>query len=236
MSSPQIFAARTTAALLDALSEILCAEAQRAVQERGSFHLALSGGTTPEPLYRAMAARHDFPWQKTEVYIVDERCVAEDDPRSNHRMLHGALVQTGAVGAAQLHCMNATAPDAAGDYEKLLKARLPDGRLDAVLLGMGADGHTASLFPRSTALEDAGRWVVANDGPTVVPPPRITMTAQLLNKARWVGALVVGESKRAMLKMVFDGSISTVDAPIRMIAPEWGLTYYIDTPADPRQR
>jgi 6-phosphogluconolactonase len=217
------------------LSDTLCTEAQHVIRERGVFHLALSGGTTPEPLYRAMAARPDFPWQRTQVYIVDERCVPEDDPRSNFRMLQGALVQTGAVSADQLHSMSATAPGSANDYERLLKKKLADGRLDAVLLGMGADGHTASLFPRSAALAETRRWVVSNDGPTVVPPARITMTAPFLNAARWAGALVVGSSKRSMLKAVFEKTISASDAPIRMIAPEGGLTYYIDAPADPGQ-
>jgi 6-phosphogluconolactonase len=131
--------------------------------------------------------------------------------------------------------MNATAEHAASDYERLLKNALPHGRLDAVLLGMGADGHTASLFPRSMALAETRRWVVSNDGPTVVPPARITLTAPFLNATRWAGALVVGESKRAMLKNVFDGTIAPADAPIRMITPDRGITYYIDHPADPRQ-
>ncbi|MDZ4694434.1 MAG: 6-phosphogluconolactonase, partial [Deltaproteobacteria bacterium] len=170
----------------------------------------------------------------TQVFIVDERCVPEDDPRSNFGMLQEALVATGALQREQLHCVNATLPKAAAQYERLLRERLPDGRLDAILLGMGSDGHTASLFPNSVGLNAADRWVVANEGPTVVPPARITMTAPFINTARWVGALVVGESKRAMLRKIFTGTIAASDAPIRLIAPESGLAYYIDAPADPR--
>ncbi len=233
-TTPHVVSAETPNAVFSKLSDAICVEARRSVQERNAFFLALSGGSTPEPLYRDLARRSDFPWQTTQVFIVDERCVPEDDPRSNFRMLHGALVATGAMKREQLHCMNATAPDAAAEYERLLQKRLPDGRLDAVLLGMGSDGHTASLFPNSEALNATDRWVVANDGPTVVQPARITLTAAFINNARWAGALVVGESKRAMLNKIFTGSIAATDAPIRLIAPERGLTYYIDAPADPR--
>ncbi len=230
----KIVSAETPIAVFSKLSDALCLEAQRAVQERNAFFCALSGGTTPEPLYKDLARRPDFPWQKTQVFIVDERCVPEDDPRSNFGMLQEALVATGALQREQLHCVNATLPKAAAQYERLLRERLPDGRLDAILLGMGSDGHTASLFPNSVGLNAADRWVVANEGPTVVPPARITMTAPFINTARWVGALVVGESKRAMLRKIFTGTIAASDAPIRLIAPESGLAYYIDAPADPR--
>jgi 6-phosphogluconolactonase len=233
-SDLQIVSAETTLAVFAKLSEALCRESLRAVQERNTFFLALSGGTTPEPLYRDLARRTDFPWQKTQVFIVDERCVPEDDPRSNFRMLHGALVATGALQSVQLHSMNATAPDAATEYERLLRQQRPDGCLDAVLLGMGSDGHTASLFPNSEALNASHRWVLPNDGPTVVQPARITMTAPFINKARWVGALVVGDSKRTMLNKIFTKTVTPTDAPIRLIAPASGLTYYIDAPADPR--
>lgn len=179
-----------------------------AVEARGVFHLALSGGSTPEPFYMRLVTDplyRALPWATTHVWIVDERRVPESDAKSNMRMIRESLTGHITTPESQVHAVPTLAADPAGEYEAEMAAvfgmRPGAGvpRLDFVLLGMGGDAHTASLFPASPALLEQTRWFANNDGPRVVPPARITMTYPLLNHARSVNVLAVGGGKAQTL-------------------------------------
>ena len=231
-----------TETLFEALGETLMSSALDAVEQRGVFHVALSGGGTPEPFYIRLLTDPKFrlmPWTKTHVWIVDERCVPEDHEKSNVKMIREALSDHAGIPGDQVHAMPVLSDDPAGDYEdQLSKAfdMIPaDGvpELDWVLLGMGGDCHTASLFPESPALTST-RWIDTNDGEKVVPPARVTMTYPLINAAREVVVLAVGGGKTAALKRVADqmatGGPDIVNIPVSGIAAE-NLTWYLDDAA-----
>lgn len=228
--------------LFDALSADLLIQARNCVRAFGDFHLALSGGTTPEPFYRRLMYDplcRDLPWIRTHLWQVDERCVPPDDERSNYGMIHDIIVQHSGIPREQVHPIPAMTPDAAERYEAELREYLGwrergHDRLDFVLLGIGTDGHTASLFPHSPALRVRGRLVVANEGPTVPPPPRITMTADFINTARFVAVLATGEHKRPALARVVSRCESPEALPILGIRPVAGeLRWYLDRTACP---
>lgn len=163
--------------------------------------LALSGGSTPGPVLRELAKR-DVPWHLVDFYFVDERFVPPDHPESNYLLAEEALFKPLGVHARQVFRMEGERPDrdeAARDYEKLLPPVL-----DVMVLGMGEDGHTASLFPGSSSLEEKTRRVLAVVGPK--PPPwRMTLTLPVLQSARKVLGLVVGAGKRDMVRRVLAG-------------------------------
>ncbi len=235
--------------LFQDLGDDLLATAQHAVQQRGRLHLALSGGSTPKPFYTRLATDPRFaaiPWPQTHLWIVDERRVGDDDDRSNVKMIRESLASRVPLEDDHLHPMPILDDDPATRYEDELRAAFgppatcgpstAPPRLDFVLLGMGDDGHTASLFPGSPALEVSDRWVAVNDGASVTPPPRVTMTFPLLNAARRVAVLVTGQKKHAMLQRI-SRQITTAGAdprslPITGIAPTAGeLVWYLDAPA-----
>jgi len=217
------------------LGRRILAAAAQAVEANGRFDLALSGGSTPEPFYRRLVTDpmyRSIPWDQTHFWVVDERQVPEHDERSNIRMIRETLCDHVPVRGRQVHPMPACTPNGAAEYDRDLKRELgPAGRLDFVLLGMGADGHTASLFPSSPALLAGSRWVAVNDGPTVTPPPRLTMTFGLLNRAAAVSVLVTGSEKSAMIRRVhdeFESGHPNIDAvPITGIAPDHGDTAWL---------
>ncbi len=232
--------------LIDAMAADLFFQAKACVRTFGDFHLALSGGTSPEPFYRRLMYDpnyRDLPWKRTHLWIVDERRVPDDDERSNFRMIRETIVEQSDIPREQVHPMRAMSESADTDYESELREHLGwrekgHDRLDYVLLGMGADGHTASLFPRSPALDSAGRLVAINAGPTVTPPDRVTMTFDLLNASRFVGVMVTGEKKRAMVARVAaagdGGGRGIAELPILGVRPLGGeLRWYLDAPACP---
>ena len=196
--------------LIDWVSRDMAWLAHRRVYESGVFHLALSGGSTPQKLYRGLMIdpRYRlFPWRRTHLWIVDERCVPEDDDRSNFKSIRELIVEHSDIPASHVHPMPVLEADGASRYERQMRTALAgddtENRLDYVLLGMGADGHTASLFPRTPALSERERWVVVNDGPTVAAPrPRMTITFPVINSARRICVLVTGEGKHAMLQQL----------------------------------
>lgn len=206
-----------TDAVIDAVASDLLIHANNCVRQFGDFHLALSGGSTPLPLYRRLMYDPNYrelPWSRTHLWIVDERRVEFNDDRSNYKAISELIVDHSGIPQAQVHPIFATAEYADTEYEAVLRETLgwrPKGhdRLDFVLLGMGGDGHTASLFPHSPALiESTGtdgasdRLVRINDGPTVTPPDRVTMTLPLLNASRFLALMIVGESKREAIARV----------------------------------
>ena len=230
--------------LIDAMAADLLFHAKNCVRAFGDFHLALSGGSTPEPLYRRLMYDpnyRDLPWKRTHLWIVDERRVEPEDERSNFKMIRETLVAHSDIPEAQVHPVPALAEDADARYEAELKETLAwrekgHDRLDYTLLGMGADGHTASLFPRSPALESGGRLVLINSGPTVTPPDRVTMTFDLLNASRFIAVMVTGEKKREMVaRLVATRRTDIENLPITGIHPIGGeLRWYLDAAAVPQ--
>ncbi len=228
--------------LYDDLAHALLAAADRAVAERGAFHLALSGGSTPEKFYMRLVTDVRYraiPWDRTHIWIVDERRVPEDDERSNWKMIRETLADHVPLRKRQKHPMPVMQDKPAAAYEKEmrevfeLKDEIP--RLDFVLLGMGDDGHTASLFPHSHALRVNDACVAVNEGHHVTPPPRVTMTYCLLNAARELAVLVTGSKKAATIRQIeteCNGRCEVLDLPILGVCPIDGeLTWYLDAEA-----
>jgi 6-phosphogluconolactonase len=225
--------------LVDQLADDLLTRASQTVQHDRPFHMALSGGSTPQVLYQRMIIdpRYRlFPWDRTQVWLIDERCVDVDDEQSNFRMIHELLLQHVPIDPSHVHPMPAT--DRQGDraYEAELEEALGEGgRLDFALLGMGADGHTASLFPRSPALAERRRRVVFNSGDAVAPPrPRMTMTYPTINAARTIAILVIGEAKRPAIQRAALVRRDIERLPITGIDPnhdDGELIWYLDEAA-----
>jgi 6-phosphogluconolactonase len=163
-----------------------------AVERAGAVSLALSGGATPVPVYRWLAARAVPAWRRVELFFGDERCVSPDDPDSNYRAAREALLDPLGVPPSRAHRMEGERPDraaAAADYAALLPARL-----DILMLGVGREGHTASLFPGSWAMGERERRVVPVRVPAT-PPERLTITPPVLEAARRVIVLARGGPK-----------------------------------------
>jgi len=202
--------------LVDAIAADLFVHSLNCIRTFGDFHLALSGGSTPLPLYRRLMydpSYRDLPWVRTHLWIVDERRVPFDDDRSNFKAINELIGDHSGIPPEQLHPIFAMADDADVRYENVIRETLAwrepgQDRLDYVLLGMGDDAHTASLFPRSPALHDEpteespGRLVMINSGPTVTPPDRVTMTLRLINASRFLGVMVTGARKRPTLNTI----------------------------------
>lgn len=184
----------------------ILALADTAITRQGRFNLALAGGSTPEQTYSLLAAAH-LDWSKIHLFWGDERCVPPDHPDSNYRMVRLALLDHIDISPENVHRIRGELPprQAAVEYERILQGFFtPESSFDLVLLGMGADGHTASLFPGAPALAAQQRWVavVPHDNP---PPPlvdRISLTLPAINAARQATFLVAGADKAACLKQV----------------------------------
>lgn len=219
-------------------AEIFKEISQRAVEERSRFMVALAGGSTPRALYTLLASEHYLsrvPWQATHVFWGDERCVPPESEESNYRMAYDALLGLVPVPREQVHRMRGEdEPErAADDYARVLETefREPTPRFDLVLLGMGEDGHTASLFPRSGALDETEHLVVA---PFVekLAAHRLTMTFRVINAAAHVAFLVAGASKAATLRAVLKGEQDEPELPARMVRPANGeLLWLVDEAA-----
>ncbi|MFL5402074.1 MAG: 6-phosphogluconolactonase [Gemmatimonadales bacterium] len=190
------------ASLVRPAAEWLDFEVTRAIAERGWCALALAGGRTPEPIYRELALGSNIDWQQVNVFFGDERAVPPDHPDSNYRMVHLALLSRVPIPSGQVHRMEAERPDreaAAQEYERALPPRL-----DILLLGMGPDGHTASLFPGSAALDERHRLVVPVVGPKP-PAERLTITPPVIAAARKVAVIATGEDKAGMVARAIEG-------------------------------
>ena len=223
-------------------ADMLAMAAQEAAAARGRFAVALSGGETPGPLFR-MLARQQFsqkiPWRRVQLYWGDERCVPPDDPASNYAMARETFIRHVPIPADNVHRMaGEDEPQAAADaYEAELRAlaareRPPSGVpvFDLVLLGLGRDGHTASLFPRSDALTVEDRFCVATQAPD--GSPRLTVTAPVINAARRVWFYVSGAGKAGMVAEVLEGLRAPLAVPAQGVAPVHGtLTWLLDEAA-----
>jgi 6-phosphogluconolactonase len=214
------------------------AAAQAAVAGSGRFTVALAGGSTPKRLYEILGADpygRRLPWGQTHVFWGDERAVPPEHPDSNFGMARAALLCRAPVPAGQIHRMAAERTDrdaAAREYADAVARTFgvpPDGdppALDLVLLGMGADGHTASLFPHTEALRETRRWVVRNPVPKL-KTDRMTMTFPLLNRASMVLFLIAGKDKAAVLQEVLEGPSDPERLPSQAIRPASGLLIWL---------
>lgn len=221
-----------------AAAELFAAEAERGARERGRFAVLLSGGETPRRTYELLAEppfRERVPWEKVHLFWGDERCVPADDERSNFRMARQALLDRVPVPPAHLHpiaCAGAPC-EAATAYEALLRSFfapfLP--RFDLVLLGMGDDGHTASLFPGSNAVGETERWTAVTRRPGE-EIDRVTVTLPLVNGAALVLFLVAGGGKAQVLRRVLTGEERGGLLPAGLVRPAAGeLRWFVDRAA-----
>lgn len=235
--------------VFDALAADFHMHALNCARAFGSFHIALSGGSTPLPFYQQLMydpQHRSLPWDKTHLWVVDERRVPFEDERSNYAMLRDIFVEHSGMARSHAHPMDPHRDDADIAYESKIVHELSSrgrglDRLDFVLLGMGDDAHTASLFPHTPPVRETRRLVRMNDGPGVTPPARITMTLPLLNASRFVAVLVIGKKKRDTLSRVAQAfereprpaDPTTVDElPILGVRPLGGeLRWYLDAEA-----
>jgi 6-phosphogluconolactonase len=227
--------------LFQAAAEEVIRAATDAVAQRGRFAIALSGGSTPKNLYTLIAANASasLPWDRMFFFWGDERHVPPDDPDSNYRMAKETLLSKIAVPPANIFPIPAENPDpsaAAEAYEDTLRnffALAPGEfpRFDLILLGMGPDGHTASLFPETAALQEKSRLVVAN-WVEKLQASRITFTLPVLNAARCVAFLVSGTDKAAVLHEVLEGNAPAEKYPSKLVRPSDGrLIWFVDRAA-----
>ena len=204
---------------------LIVGEAEKAVAARGVFRIALSGGNTPRPVYEALGEL-DLPWKKWEITFGDERCVPPDSDQSNFRMARLAWFDPARVPAASILRMEGESEPAAAaeKYEAELLSRSNPYVHDLILLGLGDDGHTASLFPGTEALHAAGHLVVANYVPKF-SSHRLTFTYPFLNAARHICFLVSSPGKEAVLQAVLGGNPAY---PSAAVAPADGrLTWLL---------
>jgi len=216
--------------------------ARQAVSEKGSFSVALAGGSTPKALYGLLATnpllQAKVPWSKIQFFFGDERHVPPNDAESNFRMAEEAMLGKAPVDPKQVHRIKGekrNAAQAAEEYEQDLRAsfRLQAGqfpRFDLVLLGMGPEGHTASLFPGTKALKEERRLVVSNWVGKFYTD-RITLTPPVLNNAARLIFMVHGEEKAPALKAVLEGPYEPEQLPAQMIQPKQGKVLWLVDPS-----
>jgi 6-phosphogluconolactonase len=212
-----------------------------AIATRGAAWLALAGGRTPRVVYEHLAGDGDpaIDWSRVHVAFGDERLVPPDHADSNYGMARAALFDRVAIPAAQIHRIEGERPaaaEAAAAYHAALSRAfaLEPGAwpvFDVVLLGVGADGHTASLFPGTAALQVADRLAAAAEAPSA-PTARVTLTYPVLNAARAVILLVGGADKAGAVARAFDDAVPIAECPVRGVRPQGGsLTWHLDTAA-----
>lgn len=232
------------AAVARRAAELFLRDGRDAVGARGSFAVTLSGGSTPRALYLLLADEpyvSSVPWSRVRVFWGDERCVAPGDAASNYRLAQETFLNTVPLPPTRVHRLRGEAADpeqAAREYEALLRAQareagtVPGGvpRMDLILLGMGADGHTASLFPYRQTLRETRRLVVVDDIPGV--GRRLTVTLPLLKSARHIVFAAVGQEKAAAVAEVLQGPWDPRRLPAQGVVPRFGrLTWLIDRAA-----
>jgi len=229
--------------------------AREAIAAQGRFTVALSGGATPRPLYSLLASeayRARIEWDRLSVFWGDERCVPPDHPDSDFGMARDLLLSKAPIPAGNVHRMRGEIDpeQAASEYEQIIRREVPAAPgsppglqdspgpgqadspvIDLILLGMGADGHTASLFPGTPALHERTRLVVADYVPKL-SAHRLTFTPKLINAAAHVTFLVVGADKAGTLRAVLEGEFRPDVLPAQIVRPVNGkLTWLVDRAA-----
>ena len=216
---------------------------QEAIRTKGRFCIAISGGTTPETLYRALtspAFADRFDWSRTTFFFSDERCVPPNDPRSNYALANKTLFTPLKITPSQVCHMAGESHDpqaAAHEYEQQLHLAMktsPSAQpsLDLILLGLGEDGHTASLFPGAPVLRDHQRLIAATQSPKD-PPNRLTMTFAAINRASVILFLVAGAAKAGAVRAILDPKTEAErQLPASLVEPEEGrLIWFLDRAA-----
>jgi 6-phosphogluconolactonase len=239
--SPEIRKLATPQELFEAAAAEVVTAANQAVTERGRFTIALSGGSTPKSLFTLLAtnARTSLPWERMFFFWGDERHVPPTDPESNYRMAEEAMLSKIPVAAGNVFRVPAELPDAAAvaeAYDQTMRKFFSLGpglfpRFDLILLGMGPDGHTASLFPGTAALQEQSRLVVAN-WVEKLKGSRLTFTLPVLNAARCVAFVVSGMDKAPALREVLQGDAAGEQYPAKLVRPSDGkLIWFVDRAA-----
>jgi 6-phosphogluconolactonase len=209
---------------------------REALSRKGSASLALSGGETPRPAYGKLARERGLDWTKIDVYWIDERAVSPDDDRSNYKWGKASLLDHVPIPAERVHRMPGEAKDldaAAREYEALLRSTLPTGGFDVAVLGIGDDGHTASLFPGEQGVEETQRWVISVPAaPAKRREARLTVTAPVIEASGAVFVLAAGAGKHEPLQRAWSTAGSLGETPARVTRGVRGaLTWIIDKAA-----
>ena len=229
--------------LIEGAAAYIADAAGASIRAGGRFTIALSGGNTPKPIYARLAQPpyvERIDWKRTHVFFGDERCVSPDDARSNYHMAKMELLDHVPIPAGNVHRIHGELdPEkAAADYTAELEARFgksgsgtPASGFDLILLGMGDNGHTASLFPGLPAVLEKSRWVMAQYV-EVVQMWRLTLTPVVINAAARVGFVVSGADKAEMLHRVLEGPYEPIVLPSQIVKPANGeLVWLLDVPA-----
>ena len=220
----------------EAAARDFVARAEEAINGRGRFAVVLAGGSTPKATYEVLAQDYTdrLDWSKVHIFFGDERTVHPDHEDSNYRMVRETLLSHVRVGS--VHRMRCELPpeEAAADYEEQLREFFGTNGVpafDLILLGLGKDGHTASLFPETSALDVTDRWVVVN--PVLkLETSRMTLTIPVINAAKALTFLVAGEDKAEALKEILEGDDDPHGYPAKFIRPHGGdLTWMVDKAA-----
>ncbi|MBZ5512401.1 MAG: 6-phosphogluconolactonase [Acidobacteriia bacterium] len=226
--------------LASAAAELFVKVATESISARGRFRVALSGGSTPRRVYELLATNEfssRVDWDHADIFWGDERYVPANDRDSNYRMTYEALLRHVPLPSANIHRVpTEISPPraAAGAYEEDIRQSLRDSvsvpQFDLVYLGLGTNGHTASLFPHSPALQETSRLVLA-DFVAEVSSWRISLSAPLLNRGRTVAFLVAGQEKAQVLREVLLGPRDPERLPAQLIVPEGKLLWLVDDAA-----
>ncbi len=229
---------------IQAAAEKIVRISAEAIEQKGTFTVALSGGSTPRPLYTSLATGNfarSIDWSRVHLFWGDERCVPSDDVRSNYRMVKEALLEKAPIPPSNVHRIHGEEDPraAAAAYEKELRSFFgsagvngpPRTGFDLVLLGMGENGHTASLFPGLAAVTEKVRWALAQFV-EVASMWRITLTPVVINEAEYIFFLVAGADKAERLRDVLEGPIDPEVLPAQAIKPRHGqLLWLLDDAA-----
>lgn len=212
-------------------AEEICLAADAAIAARGNFSIALAGGSTPKTLYQLLGSERyakGIDWKNWQIYFGDERCVPPAHPDSNYRMANESLLSRVPIPADNVHRMKGEIEpqQAAMEYGQMLKQNFGDGGLDVILLGMGDDGHTASLFPHTAGLAETRHRCVANYVEKM-GVWRVTLSAPFINQAGQVIVMVSGGGKAKRIEQVLQGPLDPQNLPIQMIQPTSGQMLWI---------
>jgi 6-phosphogluconolactonase len=221
-----------------AVADLFLEKACLAVEQKGRFTVSLAGGETPRRIYEILGKppyRNNIPWKQVHIYWGDERYVPADDIRSNQLMARKALLDHVPIPPDQVHPIvcEVSPQQAAKAYEKEIEADFLEAKpqFDFIFLGLGSDGHTASLFPNTPVLQERAQWT----GHVYLPEQdshRVTLTAPLINYARCIVFLVTGDSKAEIVREVLEGPQDHLRLPSQMIAPQNGeLFWFLDQEA-----
>ena len=236
MTQPEIKVLPDPAAVAAEAAERVVRAADEAIVLAGRFSFVLAGGSTPKALYELLASgqyRDQIDWPHVEIYFGDERTVPPDHKDSNYGMASEAMLAKLPIPESRVYRMRGEIDpeEAAKEYGLLLKEKFGDGGPDLVLLGMGDDGHTASLFPGTTALAETKHRAFANPVPKL-NTTRLTMTAPFINRARKVLITVTDANKAQRLAEVLEGPRDPERLPVQLIQPQSGrLTWLVDSAA-----